>query len=141
MFHMAPDQLDRYRRAVADDTTGAALEAVAGTLRSEGNELTGHDVLKTAPRGYARDHPRIDLLRGQGTGGLAPMAAGGVARDEEGEGPGGRDPPAGRAPRPLAGRQRGRFDDGTDRPLTSGGRPPSVRMRTPPPIVYALVRD
>jgi uncharacterized protein (TIGR02453 family) len=66
LFHMAPDQLDRYRRAVADDETGAALAAIAGALRDQGCELTGHDVLKTAPRGYARDHPRIDLLRAKG---------------------------------------------------------------------------
>jgi uncharacterized protein (DUF2461 family) len=25
-----------------------------------------HDVLKTAPRGYPKDHPRIDLLRHKG---------------------------------------------------------------------------
>ena len=66
MFHMAPDQLDRYRRAVADDGTGVALEAIADSLRSQGCELIGHGVLKTAPRGYARDHPRVDLLRGKG---------------------------------------------------------------------------
>jgi hypothetical protein len=26
----------------------------------------GHGVLKTAPRGYAKDHPRIELLRNKG---------------------------------------------------------------------------
>jgi uncharacterized protein (DUF2461 family) len=28
--------------------------------------VIAHDVLKTAPRGYAKDHPRIDLLRTKG---------------------------------------------------------------------------
>src|SRR5436190_1149464 len=29
-------------------------------------EFGGHDVLKTAPKGYPRDHLRIDLLRNKG---------------------------------------------------------------------------
>ena len=66
LFHMAPDQLDRYRRAVADDATGIALEAVTAELRDRGCELIGHGVLKTAPKGYPRDHPRLDLLRWKG---------------------------------------------------------------------------
>jgi hypothetical protein len=37
--------------------------AAAGGARLE---VTGHDVLKTAPRGYPRDHPRIELLRHKG---------------------------------------------------------------------------
>jgi hypothetical protein len=35
--------------------------AVAG-LRDKGFAIEGH-ALKTAPRGYPRDHPRIELLR------------------------------------------------------------------------------
>lgn len=66
IYHMAPDQLDRYRRAVDDEGTGAGLEAVAAGLRAEGLDLVGHGVLKTAPRGYAKDHPRVELLRWKG---------------------------------------------------------------------------
>ena len=66
MYHLAPDQLDRYRRAVADEGTGGQLEAIADALRSHGHELIAHDALKTAPKGYDRDHPRIDLLRRKG---------------------------------------------------------------------------
>ncbi len=29
-------------------------------------EITGHDALKTAPKGYPKDHPRIELLRNKG---------------------------------------------------------------------------
>jgi uncharacterized protein (TIGR02453 family) len=66
LFHMAPDQLDRYRRAVADDGTGSQLEAVVEDLRQAGIDLIAHDQLKTAPRGYPKDHPRVDLLRRKG---------------------------------------------------------------------------
>ena len=59
---MAADQLARYRAAVADDRTGPALETEVAALRAQGLELEGQP-LKTAPRGYPRDHPRIELLR------------------------------------------------------------------------------
>ena len=65
-YVMAKDQLDRYRRSVAADATGAALEQVVADLATDGYEVTGHDTLKTAPRGYPKDHPRIELLRYKG---------------------------------------------------------------------------
>jgi uncharacterized protein (TIGR02453 family) len=60
------DQLDRFRQAVAADKTGEPLAALVDGLRKNGLEITVHDVLKTAPRGYDKDHPRIDLLRHKG---------------------------------------------------------------------------
>jgi uncharacterized protein (DUF2461 family) len=66
MYEMAPDQLDRYRRAVADDRSGGGLATLVEAARAAGLQVTGHDVLKTAPRGYPRDHPRIELLRFKG---------------------------------------------------------------------------
>jgi uncharacterized protein (TIGR02453 family) len=66
MVHLAPDQLERYRRAVDDERTGPALEAVVAALRKQGHECGPHEALKTAPRGYAKDHPRIELLRAKG---------------------------------------------------------------------------
>ena len=59
---MANDQLDRYRRAVDDEGSGTALETILAELaaRKLTNEAPG---LKTAPRGYRRDHPRVGLLR------------------------------------------------------------------------------
>ena len=62
-YVMAKDQLERFREAVADDRTGAELEAIVGQVRGSGIEVTGRDVLKTAPRGYPKDHPRIEWLR------------------------------------------------------------------------------
>jgi uncharacterized protein (TIGR02453 family) len=61
-----PDQLDRYRRAVADDTSGAELVAIVYRIVAKGIEVTARESLKTAPRGYPKDHPRIELLRNKG---------------------------------------------------------------------------
>ena len=66
MYGMAPDQLDRYRRAVAGDRTGGELEDVIAAIEQRGIGVAGRDVLKTAPRGYPADHPRIGLLRYKG---------------------------------------------------------------------------
>ena len=66
MYEMAPDQLNSYRRAVADDAGGKELEHIAGVLKGHDIEVHCHDMLKTAPRGYRPDHPRIELLRYKG---------------------------------------------------------------------------
>ena len=66
MWEMAPDQLERYRRCVAADRSGRALVDVVAAARKAGLEISGRDVLKSAPRGYPKDHPRIDLLRYKG---------------------------------------------------------------------------
>ena len=66
MWEMAPDQLESYRQAVSDDRSGKALAGIVAKARAAGLEVTGHDVLKTAPKGYPKDHPRIELLRYKG---------------------------------------------------------------------------
>jgi uncharacterized protein (TIGR02453 family) len=66
MWEMAPDQLERYRAAVNDERSGGELVALAEEARAAGLEVTGHEVLKTAPKGYPKDHPRIELLRYKG---------------------------------------------------------------------------
>ena len=66
MWEMAPDQLERYRESVADDRSGKKLAQLVGKTRGDGLDVTGRDVLKTAPRGYPKDHPRIELLRYKG---------------------------------------------------------------------------
>lgn len=58
--------LRRFRAAVDDDVSGAALASIVAALRRGGYEVGAPDVLKTAPRGFAPDHPRIDLLRHKG---------------------------------------------------------------------------
>ena len=66
MYMMASDQLERYRAAIDDDASGRKIEKIARDLRAKGIEVSAHDVLKTAPRGYDKDHPRIELLRLKG---------------------------------------------------------------------------
>jgi uncharacterized protein (TIGR02453 family) len=60
---MAADQVERYRRAVDDDLNGERLERVIAEIEKEDVVVTSRERLKTAPRGYAKDHPRIELLR------------------------------------------------------------------------------
>ncbi len=59
---MARDQLDRYREAVDRDTHGPELEKLIAQARGAGLEVWGQSVA-TAPRGYPKDHERIELLR------------------------------------------------------------------------------
>jgi uncharacterized protein (TIGR02453 family) len=66
MYHMASDQLERYRSAVVDDRKGRKVSDVVDALKKKDIEVTAHDELRTAPRGYAKDHPRIELLRLKG---------------------------------------------------------------------------
>jgi uncharacterized protein (TIGR02453 family) len=66
MWEMAPDQLERYRAAVSEDRTGRRLADLVSKVTAAGPEITGHGVLKTAPKGYPKDHPRIELLRYKG---------------------------------------------------------------------------
>jgi uncharacterized protein (TIGR02453 family) len=66
MYQLAPDQLDRYRRSVADDIPGHELERIIAAVTERGFSVQGGDVFKKAPRGYPADHPRIELLRYKG---------------------------------------------------------------------------
>jgi uncharacterized protein (DUF2461 family) len=61
-YRLASDQLARFRAAVADDGLGPGLAAAAAAAEAAGLELAGEQ-LRSAPRGYPRDHPRIELLR------------------------------------------------------------------------------
>jgi uncharacterized protein (TIGR02453 family) len=76
MYHLATDQLERYREALDDDRSGAAIERCCAALRSKRYEIGAAASLKTAPRGYAKDHPRVELLRMKGltTGRTFPLA-------------------------------------------------------------------
>jgi uncharacterized protein (TIGR02453 family) len=64
-YQMAPDQLDRYRRAVDDDVAGPRLERELASLAAEGFGKRGEQVA-TRPRGWPADHPRLELLRHKG---------------------------------------------------------------------------
>lgn len=55
-------QLAAYRTAVDTDLRGGQLETITADLEAAGFEISG-ETLKTAPRGFTTDHPRIGLLR------------------------------------------------------------------------------
>ncbi len=65
-YHMDRGQLQRYRNAAAGERTGRDLERVIAAVRSNKIDVHGSDSLKSAPKGYPADHPRIELLRHKG---------------------------------------------------------------------------
>jgi uncharacterized protein (TIGR02453 family) len=54
--------LARIRESMAHEATGGELQRILAVLEKAGFEVGG-ERLKTSPRGYDADHPRIDLLR------------------------------------------------------------------------------
>lgn len=65
-YAMRSDQLERFRHAVDEDARGAEIEKICAQVVKAGLRLGAIDELKTAPRGYPKDHPRITLLRRKG---------------------------------------------------------------------------
>ncbi|MGZ8738752.1 MAG: DUF2461 domain-containing protein [Nocardioides sp.] len=61
-YEASPPRLAAFRGALDHDLTGPQLEALVADLRAGGWDIGG-ERLKTSPRGYPADHPRIDLLR------------------------------------------------------------------------------
>ncbi|UZJ24933.1 DUF2461 domain-containing protein [Rhodococcus antarcticus] len=57
------EQLAAFRQAVDDGERGDGLDQLLAELDAVGLELGTGSSLKTAPRGWAKDHPRIELLR------------------------------------------------------------------------------
>jgi uncharacterized protein (TIGR02453 family) len=79
---LARDQLERFRAAVSDDRTGPRLAEATAAAHDAGLEVVG-DSLRTAPRGYPRDHPRIELLRHKAlVAGRALPGTTGIGRDK-----------------------------------------------------------
>ena len=63
-YHLATDQLTRFRQAIDDEVTGPDLVSRVAAL--ERRYSIGGRALTTAPRGYPRDHPRIRFLQHKG---------------------------------------------------------------------------
>jgi uncharacterized protein (TIGR02453 family) len=61
-YRMASDQVARLRAAVDDERRGTDLEKRLAALRADGITIAG-EKLKTRPRGFDPEHPRIELLR------------------------------------------------------------------------------
>ncbi|MGM0386423.1 MAG: DUF2461 domain-containing protein [Actinomycetota bacterium] len=57
-----PAQLARFRGVVDSAGPGEELRRIVGELRKGGYVIDG-DRLKTRPRGFSPDHPRLELLR------------------------------------------------------------------------------
>ncbi|WP_123026053.1 DUF2461 domain-containing protein [Mycolicibacterium stellerae] len=66
LYMPEPAALQRFRAAVDAEESGAELSDIVAALNRGGYQTMAHDVLKTAPRGYPADHPRIELLRHKG---------------------------------------------------------------------------
>jgi uncharacterized protein (TIGR02453 family) len=58
----SPAQIERLRRAVADDISGPELLRAVKTVEKAKYELGGAQLTRV-PSGYPKDHPRADLLR------------------------------------------------------------------------------
>jgi len=65
-YNMATDQLERFRQAVDDEHRGTEIVAIVDALHRADLTTGAMSELKTAPRGYPKDHPRIGLLRRKG---------------------------------------------------------------------------
>jgi uncharacterized protein (TIGR02453 family) len=64
-YSMMRDQLERFRAAVDAEHTGKEIAGIVSRL-SKRYAMGAIDELKTAPKGYPKDHPRIELLRRKG---------------------------------------------------------------------------
>jgi uncharacterized protein (TIGR02453 family) len=61
-YHAEAPRLAALRQAIAHDRTGPELAKLLRKLERAGFSIDG-EVLKTTPRGYDKEHPRIELLR------------------------------------------------------------------------------
>ena len=61
-YEAAGERLAAIRSAIDDDRSGPALRRILTKLEKDDFEIGG-ETLKTSPRGYDNDHPRIGLLR------------------------------------------------------------------------------
>jgi uncharacterized protein (TIGR02453 family) len=61
-YEFTPEQLTKYRKKVAADSTGVPLAGVVAKLEKGGYEIGGEE-LKRVPPGWQQDHARERLLR------------------------------------------------------------------------------
>lgn len=65
-YAMAKDQLQRFRGAVVAENTGTELAEIVAALEKQRYAIGAIGALKTAPRGFDKNHPRIELIRRKG---------------------------------------------------------------------------
>ena len=61
-YEFTPEQLTKFRKKVAAESTGVPLAAIVAKLEKDGYEIGGEE-LKRVPAGLPQDHPRERLLR------------------------------------------------------------------------------
>jgi uncharacterized protein (TIGR02453 family) len=61
-YELTPEQLAKFRKRVAADSSGAPLAAIVAKLEKSGYQMGGEQ-LKRVPAGLPQDHPRARLLR------------------------------------------------------------------------------
>jgi len=61
-YEFTPEQLTKYRKKVAADSTGAPLDVIVAKLEKSGYKIGGEE-LKRVPPGFPQDHTRERLLR------------------------------------------------------------------------------
>jgi uncharacterized protein (TIGR02453 family) len=63
LYKPEPAALERFRSAIDSNVSGRPLQRIVTSLRRKRYHVDTHERLTSAPRGYAADHPRIELLR------------------------------------------------------------------------------
>jgi uncharacterized protein (TIGR02453 family) len=62
LYMTSPADLEKVRRAIAEDSRPLRAILDSASFKRYFGKMTGTQ-LKTAPKGYGRDHPDVDLLR------------------------------------------------------------------------------
>lgn len=63
MWQPSKNQLTKFRQIAATDSGAKEIRKVLAKVEKAGFALMTDNAVKSAPRGFAKDHPNIDLLR------------------------------------------------------------------------------
>jgi uncharacterized protein (TIGR02453 family) len=63
MYKPDPATLARFRAAVGEEESGRELMQLVRRLRRQRYDVSTHESLRSAPKGFDDDHPRLELLR------------------------------------------------------------------------------
>ena len=61
-YMMSPEEIAKFRKKVAAETSGTKLAAIVSRLEKSGYDIGGEE-LKRVPPPWPQDHPRAELLR------------------------------------------------------------------------------
>jgi uncharacterized protein (TIGR02453 family) len=85
MHHIEGDLLTRYRDAVVDERSGAALVEAIDAVEAAGDYAVGSMPRKSFPRGYDKTHPRAKYLLWEGLPAMARVSIEEVLAPDFGE--------------------------------------------------------